>query len=483
MSEEVCFRSASELASGIRAGALSPVEVVEAFWERIDELDGELHAYITPCREESLDAAREIEQAIENGEEVGPLAGVPVAIKDRFGFKKGVRHTFGSLPFEDYVPDHDAAFVERLEDAGAIVMGKTNLPEFAYGAKTENAISAPTPTPFDTTKTAGGSSGGSAAAVAAGLATIGQGSDVGGSIRLPAAFCGVFGLLPSFGRVPTIYRPDGFVGAKPMNGIGPLARTVEDAALMLDVMAGAHPRDPFSLPDQDTSFVEAVDRPIDDLRIAYSPGLGLFEVETRVLEVVEEAVDGFEDAGATVERADPVVDVPMDNLVDFHLTAMNVQFAELAVALEDETGIDLRSHRDDVAPHIIDAIETGRDTAALDYALVDVARTSFFDAVQNLFEEYDLLVSPVTSVPPFDLDAAPPTEIEGTPTDPFLGWLLTWPFNMTGHPVASLPAGFVDGLPIGMQVVGQSRADDVVLAASAAFERERPWADAYQQLE
>lgn len=483
MSGGVCFASASTLAREISAGRLSPVEVVEAYWNRIDEYDDALNAYVTTCRAESLDRAREAEAAVEQGDDLGPLHGVPVAVKDRFGYKEGMRHTFGSKPFEEYVPDFDAVFVERLEDAGAILLGKTNLPEFAYGAKTENRLAEPTPTPFDVSRTAGGSSGGSAAAVASGLAAVAQGSDVGGSIRLPAAFCGVFGLLPSFGRVPHAYRPDGFVGAKPMNGIGPLTRTVEDAALVLDVVAGSHPADPFSLGDPVTSFVDAVDRPIDDISVGYTPGLDMFQVERRVLDVVEDAGEAFEDAGATVERVSFDHETSMDEMREFHLTAMNVQFAALREHLLDDVGVDILAHRDDVTPHVVEAIEAGRDVSALEYKQIDVARTAFYDAVQDALAEYDLLVTPATSTPPFGIDEEAPSTVDGVDVDPFLGWLLTWPFNMTGHPVASVPAGYTDdGLPVGMQIVGRRRADDTVLAASAALERERPWQDAYPDL-
>ena len=271
MSTELFFMPANELASRIRRRELSPVEVVEAFLRRIDARNAETNAYVTVIHDEALDAARKSEEAVTSGRELGPLHGIPLAIKDLFDFKAGVTTTFGSVPFKDFVPENSSAVIELLEGAGAIVLGKTNTPEMGHKGVTDNLLFGPTSTPFDLAKNAGGSSGGSAAAVAAGLAPFAQGSDGGGSIRIPASFSGVYGFKASFGRVPSTSRPDAFLSHTPFIHAGPITRTVEDAALMLGAIAVPHPHDPFSLPEQPVDYLTATRGSIDGMRVAYSP--------------------------------------------------------------------------------------------------------------------------------------------------------------------------------------------------------------------
>ncbi|WP_458187947.1 amidase [Haladaptatus sp. NG-WS-4] len=472
------FDSAASLAAAIRRGERSPVDVVETYLQRISDRNDVTNAYVTVCGNMAREAAREAERAVQADEDLGPVHGVPVAIKDLYAYKRGVPNTYGSTVFADYVPEKDALVVERLEDAGAIVLGKTNTPEFGHKGVTDNALFGPTGTPFAPDRTAGGSSGGSAAAVADGLAPFAQGSDGGGSIRIPAAFCGVYGLKPSFGRVPYEGRPDAFSAHTPFALAGPITRTVEDAALMLDVLAGPHPRDPMSVPDDGTDFRGAVGRSIENLSIAYSSDLDIFAVDDRVSRVVGDAVERFADAGATVEQVDVDFGYTRQELVDHWLTVSRVKYAAMAENLRDE-GVDLLNHREEVADVIVDLLESGSDVGGVEYKRTDVPRTSVFDAIQDVFDEYDLLVTPTVAVPPFEHGRIGPSEIDGEKVNSLLGWYLTWPFNLTGHPAASVPAGSVEGLPVGMQVVGRRFADDTVLAASAAFERLEPWADRY----
>ncbi|WP_458210123.1 amidase [Haladaptatus sp. NG-SE-30] len=472
------FDSAASLAAAIRRGERSPVDVVKTYLQRIRERNDVTNAYVTVCGDMAREAAREAERAVETGEDLGPLHGVPVAIKDLYAYKRGVPNTYGSAMFAEYVPEKDALVVERLEDAGAIVLGKTNTPEFGHKGVTDNALFGPTGTPFAPARTAGGSSGGSAAAVADGLAPFAQGSDGGGSIRIPAAFCGVYGLKPSFGRVPYEGRPDAFSAHTPFALAGPITRTVEDAALMLDVLAGPHPRDPMSVPDDGTDFSAAVGRSVEGLSVAYSPDLDIFAVDDRVSRVVGDAVERFSDAGATVEQTDIDFGYTRQELVDHWLTVSRVKYAAMAENLRDE-GVDLLDHREEVADVIVELLEAGSDVGGVEYKRTDVPRTSVFDAIQDVFEEFDLLVTPTVAVPPFDHGQIGPSEIDGEKVNSLLGWYLTWPFNLTGHPAASVPAGSVEGLPVGMQVVGRRFADDTVLAASATFEQLEPWADRY----
>ena len=485
VSEELCFTPATELASRIRRRDLSPVELVEAFLQRIEKRNAGINAYVTVLGDEAREAAREAERVVGSAEPPGPLHGVPVAIKDLFDYKAGVRNTFGSKPLASYVPRQTATYVERLEDAGAIVLGKTNTPEFGHKGATDNLLFGPTSTPFAPGKNAGGSSGGSAAVVADGLCAIAQGTDAGGSIRIPASFCGVYGFKASFGRVASATRPDAFLSHTPFSHSGPLSRTVEDAALMLGVMAGPHPRDPFSLPDTGIDYIVATRRPIEGMRVAYSPNFGIFPVEERVLAVVAEAVRAFDDAGARVEEVGVGLGYDNRELSELWMREMGVRSAEIVANLKDAGVADLLGeHRDDLTPEFAGLLEKGHGMGAVEYRKDEVVRTEVFDAIQDIFEGYDLLVTPTLAVPPFDNatdgNTVGPSEVNGEEVDPLLGWCLTYPINFTGHPAASVPAGFTDdGLPVGLQIVGRRFADEAVLAASAAFERVRPWHDSY----
>ncbi|MCL7417637.1 MAG: amidase [Halalkalicoccus sp.] len=473
MPTDPCRLSATEIAQSIRRGDLSPVDVVDAHLDRIGERNGDRNAFITVCDERARAAAERAQNAVDDGESLGPLHGVPVAIKDLYDVA-GVPTTYGSSVFTDNVPTEDAVLVERLKDAGAIVIGKTNTPEFGRSGTTDNRLRDPTPTPFDADRTAGGSSGGSAAAVADGLVPIAHGSDAGGSIRIPASFCGVYGLKPSYGRVPIPSRPDAFSTHSPTCSAGPIARTTADAALMLSVMAGPHPEDPFSLPDDGSEYVDALDRSVDDLRIAYSPDLGAFPVADEVRTVVEAAIDRIDGAiDATVERAD----VDLGRSHDEILETMYGGWSAVGHALhnehiEREFGIDLYGdHRDKLSQYSVDTIEHGREYSAIEYKRADVARTDIFDGLQATFAEYDLLLSPTVGVPPFDKTSDGPDSIDGE-SIPSNGWHLTVPYNFSGHPAASIPAGLTeDGLPVGLQIAGRRFADDTVLAASATLER------------
>ncbi|MCL7418600.1 MAG: amidase [Halalkalicoccus sp.] len=333
--------SAASLARRIRDGTVSPVTAVDALLNRIESRNEQTNAFVTITDTFARDTAKEAERAVENGARLGPLHGVPVAVKD-LNDVAGVRTTFGSELFSDYTAESDDLFVSRLKDAGAIVVGKTNTPEFGLGCTTDNRVVGPTSTPFALEKVSGGSSGGAGAALADHLVPLAQGSDTGGSIRTPAAFCGVYGFKPSFGRVPRANRPNAFADHTPYSHLGPLALTVEDAALMLDVMAGPHPKDPFSLPVDGTSYLDAVNQPIDDLRIAYSPDLGIYPIDPAVRDVIDEAVPVFERAGATVDRVDPDLGCTQDELLDAYYTFTKVHWESLFDDLEEVHGLDPR---------------------------------------------------------------------------------------------------------------------------------------------
>ena len=482
MSEELCFTPATELATRIRQGDLSPVTVVNAFLDRIERVNPQINAYVTVLDEQAREQARQAEQAVQSGAELGPLHGVPVAIKDLVDVA-GVKTTSGSKLLADSVADKNDTTVTRLQAAGAIILGKTNTPEFGRKPMTTNLLHGPTGNPWDVSKTAGGSSGGSGAAVAAGLAPIAQGSDTAGSIRVPASACGVFGLMPDFGRVPKgPTRSDAFVYSGPCSFIGPMTRTVEDAALMLDVMAGPHSADPFSLPERDFDYTSITQRSIADLKIAFSPNLGICEVEPEIQDIVETAAEAFEQANATVEQVDTVFEQTWDDLHDALEVLLQERYRGMYEDWQTTRGIDLLEHQEDVTEEVISRIEKSLELSVLDVQRAQRVRTRGYDTVQSLLQEYDLLVTPTLGTSPFSKETKP-KQINGVPIDPLHGWILTWPINLTGNPTASVPAGFTDdGLPVGMQIIGRRHADDTVLTASAAFQRMQPWAEARPSL-
>ena len=479
------YTSAAELASQISRRAVSPVEAVDAALERIDERD-DLNAFVTVLHDDARERARELETELDRGGPVGPLHGVPIAIKDLFDFKAGVPNTMGSIPFEEYVPDYSATYVDRLENAGAVVVGKTNTPEMGHKGITDNELVGPTSTPFDLDRNAGGSSGGSAAAVADGMVPIAQGSDGGGSIRIPASFCGVYGFKASFGRVPQEIRPDGFLSHTPFIHAGPITRTVEDAALMLQVMVGPHPRDPMSAPDDGMRFRDAVSRGIDDFDVAYSPDFDVFPIDERVRAVVDDAVDDLAEAGASVEEIELGLETDHRELADLWLRQIGALYHSAVEGFKAD-GMDLLAdHREELTPEFAELLEETAGLTMLDLKRDDHVRTEVYDRIQDVFERYDLLITPTLAVPPVE-NAGPdegstlgPREIGGEEVEPLIGWCLTHPINFTGHPAASVPAGLTtDGLPVGVQLVGDRFADDDVLAASAALERVRPWSGHY----
>jgi Asp-tRNA(Asn)/Glu-tRNA(Gln) amidotransferase A subunit family amidase len=477
MTEEPGFLPATRLAREIRTGDRSAVDLLESYLDRIERRNSITNAYVRVLDEEARESARLADRAVAAGEDLGPLHGVPVAIKDNTDVA-GVPTTFGVKPLANNMPERSAVPVKRLEAAGAIVFGKTNTPEFGHRSTTDNPLFGSTGTPFDPTKTAGGSSGGSAAAVADGLVPLAQGTDGGGSLRIPASACGAYGHKPSAGFVATRNRPSGF-GHTPFVETGPLARTVADAAAALEVMAGPHPGDPFCHPERDLDLRGAVERPIDDLRVAWSPDLGVFPVAESVREIVADAIRALADAGAIVERADPDFEHSREELREAWAVGFEVSIGETRANIRESTDLDLLDQREDLTPLVTALIDRANEYSAIEYKRADVIRTTAFDAVQALFGEYDLLVSPTLAVLPFGRDSLGPDRVAGESVHPVFGWCLTWLFNMTGHPAASVPAGFVDGLPIGMQVIGPRFRDDVVLAAGAAVERERPWRDRY----
>jgi amidase len=469
--------SVADLAAAFRTGEASSLAAVAATLDRIDA--GDHNAYVTVLPGSARRRARRADRAAAAGEDLGPLHGVPVAIKDLRDRKAGVRNTLGLAALSDNAAETDSIPVERLEAAGAVVVGTTNTPALGHTIKTDNRLVGATPTPFDGERSAGGSSGGSAAAVAAGLAALATGSDIGGSLRVPAACCNVVGLKPTLGRVPSNSPLDAFDVHSPAMVGGPIARSVADVALGFDVLAGLDHRDPFSVPREGT-VRGATDRPAASLSVAYSPDLGLQPVAPAVREPVAAAVDDFAAAGGTVADVTPSLPA-VATLRSAYYTQVGGYFRAVASRVEDRYGVDVETA--DVAETLRSTVGLAAGTPAAEARAANGPRRAAYRAVEEALDGHDALVTPTLTVPPYGSHLADgyPTRIDGRrvdgiPTDA----MLTWVFNLTGHPAASVPAGVTDGgLPVGLQVVGRRYAESDVLAVAGALERARPWHDRY----
>jgi aspartyl-tRNA(Asn)/glutamyl-tRNA(Gln) amidotransferase subunit A len=457
------WRSAQELAALIRAKQVSPVEVIEALLARIERLNPALNCYATVTAEEARDAAVAAEVEVVTGETLGPLHGVPVSIKDLL-FTRRVLTTGGSRLFADHVPEEDSVCVERLKGAGAIIVGKTTTPEFGHKAVTDSPLLGITRNPWNPALTPGGSSGGAGAAVAAGLGPLAVGTDGGGSIRIPAAFCGIYGLKPSFGRVPQF---PGFPGWETLSHTGPLTRTVRDAALMLDVIAGPDDRDRHSLPAAGRSYLEACEGGIAGLSVAWSPDLGYARLDPEVAELCAAAAERFESFGGHVEVVSPSWEDPEEI---FRVMVGAETWSAWGDRLEADGEKMDRSLRA--------LMKFGGGVTAEQYLRAMRRRQDLWTEVQRFLARFDLLITPTVAVPPFEVGRPGLNEVNGQPSSP-LGWTpFCFPFNLTGQPAATVPVGFTSaGLPVGLQIVGRRHADHTVLAASAAFEAAQPWAD------
>jgi Asp-tRNA(Asn)/Glu-tRNA(Gln) amidotransferase A subunit family amidase len=457
---EICFLSALELRERYERRELSPVEVAEAILRRIEHFNPRLVAFITVTADLALDQARAAERAYGLGGNPGLLAGIPVSLKDLTP-TKGIRTTRGSLLYEDWIPAEDSPFAERAHAAGAVLLGKTNTPEFGWKADTTNRIVGSTHNPWQYGMTAGGSSGGAAAAVAAGMGPLAQGSDGGGSIRIPSSYCGIFGHKPSFGLVPQ-FPPSAFGD---LSHLGPMTRSVRDAALFLAAIAGGDPRDRLSW-SSGINYVASCDGGITGLRVAWSPDLGYATLDPAVREATERAARRFEDLGCHVEEAGPGLGRPDDIWWKLWISG------NAAVHIDDFDRV-----RDQIDPGRIPLIEQGRELTGPELAQQQILRNAYYTGMQQFMERYDLLLTPTMATTAFPAGHNGPTEIAGKPMAYGGDWApFCSPFNLTGQPAATVPCGFDEaGLPIGLQIVGRWHDDATVLRASAAFETVAPW--------
>ena len=458
------FLSATELAARIRDRDLSPVEVVESALNQIDALNPLVNAVATPAYDQARAAAKGAEQAIMDGETLGPLHGVPIGLKD-LTETAGLRTTYGSKLFEHNVPSEDAILAARLKRAGGIIVAKTNAPEFATGMNTRNAIFGTTLNPWNTKYSSGGSSGGSAVALATGMCALAEGSDHGGSLRVPAAMNGVVGFRVSAGRIPAY--PNQWV-FDPFNVHGPMARTVRDAALMLSVMAGPDARVPISISEPGEPFATAAEGGIVGPRVAWTLDLdGLFRVDREVAVLTEAAARRFADLGCTVEDASP-------DLRDAVEVIGPLRALRTAAAQQEQLVQADRLENQFLKDFVARAHQLG----ALDVARAEWQRSQLWERTRRFFERYDLLLLPTSQMAAFPKDQAFPERVGGQPLqDTIEAVLSTYAISVTGLPAISIPCGATaDGLPVGLQIVGRWRAEADVLRAAAAFEDAYPWA-------
>ena len=473
MFEALLDGDVTALAELVRNGEVSARELTQAALDRMEKREPLIQAFCTATPELALEQAAAVDAKRARGEALGAFAGVPLAVKDLI-CTAGVKTTSGSAAYADFIPEDDDITVERLLAADALLLGKTTAPEFGYSGVGHNPLFPSPRNPWDLSKTPGGSSAGSGAALAARLCPIALGSDGGGSVRIPAAHCGVYGFKASMGRVPLWpgcrdERYPGVSSWESLEHIGPMTRTVRDSAMMMSVMAGPDMRDRHSIPCSDVEWISSLEKPLDGLRIAFSVDFGYIAVDKEVRDVVTKAARHFaRELGAELEEVDP-------GIADEGAT-----FAALVAFESDLTGMrqmqsDLGSR---MSPHLSGMLQ--REWRAEHFTDANTARKKICNQLWRFMQRYDLLLTPTLAVPPFPLNMQGPEIIDGrmVRSDHWLSFC--YPFNFTGQPAASIPAGFTaSGLPIGLQIVGRHLDDGLVLAASAAFERIQPWNHLY----
>ncbi len=466
---DLLYTSAVDLADRIRGKNLSPVELMEACLERIEAVNPTLNCFCFVFADEALELAREAERALASGAEPGPMHGLPVAIKDVTP-TRGKTTTRGSRMYEHWVPDHDALIVERLRAAGAIMVGKTTSPEFAYDSFTESPLWGITRNPWDPGRTPGGSSGGSAAAVASACVSLAEGTDMGGSVRIPASFCALVGLKPSLGRIPMDILPTVFDS---ISHFGPLARSVADANLFMNVTGGPDERDIMSLPDR-LEFPIPPERDVRGLRLGLSVDLGYYAVDPEVEARIRAAAGVLEAWGARVEEVD----------LGWSAAINDAWFKYWGVYLDVCFTQDLEHWRDRMDPEVVKLIEMGRSLDAVTLKRMEVIRTEQWHRLVRVFETHDALLCPTMSMPPPPVGGSDADFYQASDDGRFHSLDMTCPFNFVGQcPALSVPAGFsAGGLPIGLQIVGHRFDDLTVMRIAGALEQAMPWGDRRPQL-
>lgn len=480
--------TAAELGQGVNDGAYDPEEVVAYFMERIERLNPCLNAFTYTKFDYAREQAKIIKDRIKNGEKCGPFAGVPFGLKDFLPSKVGWTASHGGVPSRMTVDDVDSEFCKAMEKAGGIAIGKTNAPAYGFSGCCDNTLYGPTKNPFDLTRNSGGSSGGSASAVASGMLLISEGGDAGGSIRIPCCWNNLFGFKASAGAIPSVIRPDSYAATHPYCCNGGLTKSVTDTAILLNYMVQYDRRDPTSVPMVHEDFLVEMKRSIKGLRIAYTPDFGAFPVDPEIAAKVKETALILEKCGALIEE------------VPFHLKRTPIEYMDIwryslsfDSAIEFEAlkreGFDfLKDHADEVGDGFVESVNDVYSLGIHEVYDFNLARTEILDSFEDVFDYYDAIVSPVSLCLPVKNSSKRgrtlgPTNINGVPVDPTCGFATTYLVNFIGYPAASVPAGLSrGGLPIGMHIIAPKYKDGLVLTIADKIEQLLPWRSLYPKL-
>ena len=465
MDEILAFSTVTELRNLILAKKISPVELTEGYLRRIDALDPLMNSYLTVMYDDAMNQAKKAEQSVmDKGSALGPLHGIPISVKD-LDAVKGIRTTFGSLVFKDYISKQDSIIIERIKNSGAIILGKTNTSEFGLLGHTENKLGDHCRNPWNLERTSGGSSGGAAAAVSAGLCVLALGSDGGGSIRNPASFCGVYGLKPTQNRVPLHTTSIRKEAPNQFSQSGPISRSVADAAILLKVISGYDERDPRSIKDLVPDFINEVNNPINHFKLGWCSKLGFSPVDYSVMDIIKK---GLHSISSVVRKTDLIEMNIEDTFLEFWQIFTANFYAKYSWLLSE--------NKSDLTWYTIDALEYGAKVTGAEYSSalgkIDLMKHKF----SLKFESYDLILTPTMTVEAFPV-GCPPTQINDEIIDPFYGaFPFTFPINMIGFPAASIPCGFTEnGMPVGLQVIANIGEEGKIFAFSRAFEQLNPW--------
>lgn len=480
--------SAAELGKEVAEGRIDPNEVVEYFIARIEKVNPRLNAFTYTKFNYARACAKELKEKISQGKEVGPFAGVPFALKDFLPSKTGWPASHGGVASRQTIDDVDSEFCKAMEQAGGIAMGKTNAPAYGFSGLCDNKLYGPTHNPFDLSRNSGGSSGGSAAAVAAGLLSIAEGGDAGGSIRIPAAWNNLFGFKASAGLIPSRIRPDAYAATHPYCCNGGLTKTVEDAAILLDYMAKFDPRDPTSVPIAHRPFVQEMSQSIKGKRIGYTASFGIFPCENEIVTKTLATAKLLEQAGAIVENIDFKLQRTAAEYMRAWCFSLSFDSAIEFDLLKEQGNHFLKDHRDEVNEIFARYVEKIDKIGKKEIYAFNLIRTEILDAFEDVFESYDAIVSPTAlCFPPKNSKekgmTQGPGQIQGVAIDSNLGFAPTFLVNFIGYPAASVPAGLAqNGLPVGMQIIAPRFQDGLVLAIAKTIEDIQPWRHLYPSL-
>jgi len=463
--KDICFMSACDMADRIKRQELTSEEITEVIIERIERINPIINAYCTPTFDLARNMPKQADDLIKKDKNLGLLHGIPVSIKD-LTETSGIRTTFGCKIFENNIPREDEIAVKRLKDAGAVILGKTNTPAFGFKWVTDNLIFGETKNPWNLERTPGGSSGGAAAAVTSGLCPLAIGSDAGGSIRAPSSFCGIYGLKPTYGRVPYgIMRTSGYLGT--LAHKGPIVRYVKDAALMLDVLIGEDDSDRYSLPKPNFSYVEKLREKPSKLKIGYTHDFGYTKaIEPDVKNTFLNAIQEFERLNWSIEKTSIRIKKAVSIMDLLWLSGFYFSLGRFLKRWEDK-----------MDPTLVKVIKEGKKCSLMDIKSAEIQREQIYEVICRQLKKFDVLITPTVACTAFKLDKGYPEIIDGIEVN-HLEWVYTFPFNLTGHPAASIPCGWSsEGLPIGMHIIGKRLDDLTVLQVSRAFEKVAPWQD------